>query len=413
MNHVKYGQCVQCGKTYPAAPDLTTWTCGGVLEIVYDYDSIKTRLTREKLAARQDRTMWRYRELLPVEEDTPPTPLRVGGSPLYEEPRLAEMLGLKKLWVKDDGQNPTGALKDRASAMAVAKAWEAGAQVIACSSTGNAASSLAGNAAAAGLKTYIFVPSRAPKGKVAQLMTFGATVISVQGSYEETFELSRQAIDRWGWYNRNAAINPYLSEGKKTVAYEILEQLSWQVPDYIAISVGDGCTIAGLWKGLKDLYAIGLIDRLPRLISAQAEGCCPINRAVAEGGDWKPMEENTFADSIAVGVPRNGEKALAAIRESGGLAVNVSDREIMEAQQFLGRTCGVFGEPAGVTGTAGVKKLCEQGLLGEDDTVVSVVTGNGLKDVANAIRAAGEPLAIPGTMDALLGAFAEHGIVVE
>ena len=413
MNHVKYGQCVQCGKTYPAARDLTTCTCGGVLEIVYDYDSIKTRLTREKLAARQDRTMWRYRELLPVEEDTPPTPLRVGGSPLYEEPRLAEMLGLKKLWVKDDGQNPTGALKDRASAMAVAKAWEAGAQVIACSSTGNAASSLAGNAAAAGLKTYIFVPSRAPKGKVAQLMTFGATVISVQGSYEETFELSRQAIDRWGWYNRNAAINPYLSEGKKTVAYEILEQLSWQVPDYIAISVGDGCTIAGLWKGLKDLYAIGLIDRLPRLISAQAEGCCPINRAVAEGGDWKPMEENTFADSIAVGVPRNGEKALAAIRESGGLAVNVSDREIMEAQQFLGRTCGVFGEPAGVTGTAGVKKLCEQGLLGEDDTVVSVVTGNGLKDVANAIRAAGEPLAIPGTMDALLGAFAEHGIVVE
>ena len=413
MNHVKYGQCVQCGKTYPAAPDLTTCTCGGVLEIVYDYDYIKTRLTREKLAARQDHTMWRYRELLPVEEDTPPTPLRVGGSPLYEEPRLVEMLGLKKLWVKDDGQNPTGALKDRASAMAVAKAWEAGAQVIACSSTGNAASSLAGNAAAAGLKTYIFVPSRAPKGKVAQLMTFGATVISVQGSYEETFELSRQAIDRWGWYNRNAAINPYLSEGKKTVAYEILEQLSWQVPDYIAISVGDGCTIAGLWKGLKDLYAIGLIDRLPRLISAQAEGCCPINRAVAEGGDWKPMEENTFADSIAVGVPRNGEKALAAIRESGGLAVNVSDREIMEAQQLLGRTCGVFGEPAGVTGTAGVKKLCEQGLLGEDDTVVSVVTGNGLKDVANAIRAAGEPLAIPGTMDALLGAFAEHGIVVK
>ena len=244
-------------------------------------------------------------------------------------------------------------------------------------------------------------------------MTFGATVISVQGSYEETFELSKAAIDRWGWYNRNAAINPYLSEGKKTVAYEILEQLSWQVPDYIAISVGDGCTIAGLWKGLKDLYAIGFIDRLPRLISAQAEGCFPINRAIAQGGDWQPMEENTFADSIAVGVPRNGEKALRAIRESHGLAVNVSDQEIMEAQQLLGRECGVFGEPAGVTGTAGVKKLCEQGLLGEDDTVVSVVTGNGLKDVANAIRAAGEPLSIPGSMDALLGAFAERGIVVE
>ena len=374
MKHVLYGKCVKCGKTYDAVPDLTNCECGGILDIVYDYDYIRTRLTKEKLAARQDHTMWRYRELLPVEEDTPNTPLRVGWSPLYEEPRLAEQLGLKRLWVKDDGQNPTASLKDRASAMAVAKAREAGAKVIACSSTGNAASSLAGNAAAAGLKTYIFVPSRAPKGKVAQLMTFGATVISVQGSYEETFELSKQAIDRWGWYNRNAAINPYLSEGKKTVALEIMEQLSWQVPDYIAISVGDGCTIAGLWKGLKDLYAIGFIDRLPRLISAQAEGCCPINRAIAENKPWEPMEENTLADSIAVGVPRNADKALTAIRESDGIVVNVSDQEIMAAQQLLGRTCGVFGEPAGVTGAAGVKKLCEQGVIGKDDTVVSVVT---------------------------------------
>lgn len=413
MKHVLYGKCVKCGKTYDAVPDLTNCECGGILDIVYDYDYIRTRLTKEKLAARQDHTMWRYRELLPVEEDTPNTPLRVGWSPLYEEPCLAEQLGLKRLWVKDDGQNPTASLKDRASAMAVAKAREAGAKVIACSSTGNAASSLAGNAAAAGLKTYIFVPSRAPKGKVAQLMTFGATVISVQGSYEETFELSKQAIDRWGWYNRNAAINPYLSEGKKTVALEIMEQLSWQVPDYIAISVGDGCTIAGLWKGLKDLYAIGFIDRLPRLISAQAEGCCPINRAIAENKPWEPMEENTLADSIAVGVPRNADKALMAIRESDGIVVNVSDEEIMAAQKLLGRTCGVFGEPAGVTGAAGVKKLCEQGVIGKDDTVVSVVTGNGLKDVANAIKAAGEPISIPSDMDRLLVAFAEKGITVE
>ena len=413
MKHVLYGKCVKCGKTYDAVPDLTNCECGGILDIVYDYDYIKTQLTREKLAARQDHTMWRYRELLPVEPETPNTPLRVGWSPLYEEPRLAEQLGLKQLWVKDDGQNPTASLKDRASAMAVAKAREAGAKVIACSSTGNAASSLAGNAAAAGLKTYIFVPSRAPKGKVAQLMTFGATVISVQGSYEETFELSKQAIDRWGWYNRNAAINPYLSEGKKTVALEIMEQLDWQVPDYIAISVGDGCTIAGLWKGLKDLHAIGFIDRLPRLISAQAEGCCPLNRAIETGEPWRPMEENTLADSIAVGVPRNADKALMAIRESNGVTVNVSDEEIMAAQKLLGRTCGVFGEPAGVTGAAGLKKLCEEGRIEPDATVVSVVTGNGLKDVANAIKSCGEPISIPGDMDLLLKAFAENGIQVE
>lgn len=413
MKHVKYGKCVKCGRTYPAAPNLTACECGGILDIVYDYEYIKTRLTKETLAARPERSMWRYRELLPIEDGTEPTPLRVGWSPLYEEPRLAETLGLKRLWVKDDGQNPTASLKDRASAMAVAKAREAGAEVIACSSTGNAASSLAGNAAAAGLKTYIFVPSRAPKGKVAQLMAFGATVISVQGSYEDTFELSKAAISRWGWYNRNAAINPYLSEGKKTVGLEIMEQLHWVVPDYIAISVGDGCTIAGLWKGLKDLYAIGFIDRLPRLISAQAEGCCPLNRAIETGEAWRPMEENTLADSIAVGVPRNADKALLAIRESNGLTVNVSDQEIMDAQKLLGRTCGVFGEPAGVTGTAGLKKLCEQGKIPASATAVSVVTGNGLKDVANAIASCGEPVSIPNDMDQLLKAFAERGITVE
>ena len=413
MKNVRHAKCVKCGKLYEATPNLTNCSCGGILDIVYDYDYIKANLTKEKLAARRDNSMWRYRELLPVEEDTPNTPLRVGWSPLYEADRLAKQLGIKKLYVKDDGINPTASLKDRASAMAVAKAREAGAEVIACSSTGNAASSLAGNAAAAGLKTYIFVPSRAPKGKVAQLMTFGATVISVQGSYEDTFELSKQAIDRWGWYNRNAAINPYLSEGKKTVSLEILEQLGWQVPDYIALSVGDGCTIAGLWKGLKDLHAIGFIDRLPRLISAQAEGCCPLNRAIETGEPWRPMEENTLADSIAVGVPRNADKALMAIRESNGVTVNVSDEEIMAAQKLLGRTCGVFGEPAGVTGAAGLKKLCEEGRIEPDATVVSVVTGNGLKDVANAIKSCGEPISIPGDMDLLLKAFAENGIQVE
>ena len=413
MKNVKYAQCIKCGKTYEATPDLTTCECGGILDIIYDYDYIKSVLTKEKLALRADNSMWRYRELLPVEESTPAPPLRVGWSPLYEADVLAKELGIKKLYVKDDGLNPTASLKDRASSMAVAKAREAGAKVIACSSTGNAASSLAGNAAAAGLKTYIFVPSRAPKGKVAQLMTFGATVISVQGSYEDTFELSKAAIDKWGWYNRNAAINPYLSEGKKTVSLEIMEQLQWKAPDYIAISVGDGCTIAGLWKGLKDLYAIGFIDKLPRLISAQAAGCCPLNRAIATGEDWYPMEENTLADSIAVGVPRNADKALAAIRESDGLVVNVTDEEIMAAQKLLGRTCGVFGEPAGVTGAAGLRKLCEEGKIGKDATVVSVVTGNGLKDVANAIAACGEPISIPSDMDLLLKAFADNGIVVE
>ena len=411
MTYVLGARCVKCGREYPAVPDLTTCACGGILDIQYDYAAIRRDFSPHQLALSRDFSMWRYRPFLPVEDTSPPPPLRVGWSPLYRADRLAAELGLKTLYIKDDGQNPTASLKDRASAMAVVKAREAGADTIACSSTGNAASSLAGNAAAAGFQTYIFVPARAPKGKVAQLMIFGATVISVDGSYEDTFELSKAAIDRWGWYNRNAAINPYLSEGKKTVTLEIMEQLYWQVPDYIALSVGDGCTIAGAWKGLTDLYAAGFIDRLPRLISVQAEGCCPLNRALRTGEPWSPMEENTLADSIAVGVPRNADKALAALRASDGVAVNVSDEEILAAMRLLGRTQGVFGEPAGVTGTAGVKKALELGLISPDATVVSVVTGNGLKDVQNGIRAAGEPMLVPPDMGALRSAFSSRGMV--
>jgi len=413
MKNVKCGKCVRCGKEYAATPDLTNCECGGILDIIYDYDYIKSVLTKEMLAERKNPTMWRYRELLPVEETTPDTPLRVGMSPLYEEPRFAEMLGLGKLWIKDDGQNPTASMKDRASAMAVAKAMEAGAKTIACSSTGNAASSLAGNAAAAGIKTFIFVPERAPKGKVSQLMIFGANVVSVKGNYEETFKMSAAAIEKYGWYNRNAAINPYLSEGKKTVALEIAEQLNWEMPDYLAMSVGDGCSIAGVWKGLKDLYAIGFIDKLPRLISAQSYGCYPINRAIQEDAEWYPMEENTIADSISVGVPRNADKALAAIRESNGIAVCVTDEEILAAQKLLGTTCGVFGEPAGVTGTAALKKACEEGLIPKGSTVVSIITGNGLKDTVNAIKAAGEPLNIKPDLDLMVEEFGKRGVVVE
>ena len=410
MKYVLGAKCIRCGAEYEALPTITTCKCGGILDIQYSYSAIRDHFSPADLEQTRDWSMWRYRPFLPVEEDSPAPPLRVGWSPLYKADRLAGVLGLKTLYIKDDGQNPTASLKDRASAMAVVKAREAGADTIACSSTGNAASSLAGNAAAAGLSTYIFVPSRAPKGKVAQLMIFGATVISVDGSYEDTFALSKAAIDRWGWYNRNAAINPYLSEGKKTVSFELMEQLHWQVPDYVALSVGDGCTIAGVWKGLKDLYETGFIDRLPKLLSVQAEGCCPLNRALQTGEPWSPMEENTLADSIAVGVPRNADKALNAVRESGGIAVNVSDEEILEAMRLLGRTQGVFGEPAGVTGTAGVKKTLELGLIDPDSTVVSIVTGNGLKDVANGIRAAGEPMLVRPDLDALLSAFDARNI---
>ncbi len=391
MRNVICCKCVKCGREYPAVPDITTCECGGILDVIYDYEYIKTKLSKEILKKREEPTMWRYRELLPIEEETVPAGLRVGMSPMYEADNIAAELGIAKLYIKDDGINPTASLKDRASAMAVTKAIEAGYDTIACSSTGNAASSLAGNAARAGLKTYIFVPARAPKGKIAQLMMFGANLTAVDGSYEETFELSKAAIEKYGWYNRNAAINPYLGEGKKTVAHEICEQLCFKAPDYVAVSVGDGCTVAGVYKGLYDMYKVGFIDKIPRIISVQAEGCCPINTAVMTGEPWQPQEENTYADSIAVGVPRNPDKAINAIKDSGGICVNVSDDEIREAQKYLARKAGVFGEPAGVTATAGLMKLSREGKLPHDAVIVSIVTGNGLKDIDSAIKAAGEP----------------------
>jgi threonine synthase len=297
MKNIMAAVCVKCGMEFKADRETYTCTafrdgvkCGGILEIILDHDYIKPRLSPEKFAANKDFSMWRYLEFLPIEENTRLGPLRVGWSPLYKADALGEILGLKNLYIKDDGLNPTSSLKDRASAIAVARAFHAGKDSIACSSTGNAASSLAGAAASMGLKSVIFVPERAPQGKLTQLLIFGATVISVKDDYGAAFRLSAQAIEKYGWYNRNAAINPYLSEGKKTVSMEIAEQLyfaangfishGFLAPDFVAVSVGDGCTIAGVWKGFRDLYAVGLIEKLPRLVSVQAEGCCPINCAI-------------------------------------------------------------------------------------------------------------------------------------
>ncbi len=414
MENVLGLRCINCGKEMPAQPGVYTCPdCGskdGILDVIYDYRAISKAITREQIEVSRDRSIFRYLPFLPVNPDTPRPHLRVGGSPLYKPAGLGRSLGMSNLYVKDDGQNPTASLKDRASVIAVVKAIEEGASTIACSSTGNAASSLAGSAAAMGLRTYIFVPGRAPQGKVAQLLIFGANVISVQGNYEDAFRLSAEAIERWGWYNRNAAINPYLVEGKKTVALEIAEQFNWQVPDWVILSVGDGCTIAGVWKGFQDLYRTGWIDRLPRIAGVQSTGCCPLTDAFVENRPWQPAAENTLADSIAVGVPRNPEKALRAVRESGGTMIAVPDEEILEAMRQLGRTAGIFGEPAGVTGTAGLQRLLEQGVIKAEEKVVSIVTGNGLKDVNNAIAAAGEPIKVTPSMSELIERLQARGL---
>lgn len=394
MSKVLKLKCVKCGREYKAEEVLyTCLDCGidGILDVVLDYDQIKKELTQDYLKKNTDYSLWRYLPSIPLEDTRGIQPLQVGWTPLYNIKALAEETGLKSFFLKDDSRNPTASLKDRASAVGVAKAVELGRPVMCAASTGNAASSLSGFAASAGIKTYIFVPETAPEAKVTQLLIYGSNVFLVKGTYDEAVELCFKAADEFGWYNRSCAINPYLLEGKKTVAYEICEQLGWKAPDIAVVAVGDGCSIGGVWKGFKECYTLGLIDKFPKIVGVQAENSNPVTRAFEKNTyefDYRVPE--TLADSISVGIPRNGIKALNAVHESGGYMVDVSDAEILHAMKILAQKTGVFGEPAGVTSFAGIMKMNKLGLLKGDEKVVSIVSGSGLKDIKSAMRAAGK-----------------------
>ena len=390
-------RCVFCGTLHSPRVANTCPDCGigGILDIEYDYAAIRRTFTRRALRLRAEQSHWRYRELLPIRPDSGVPALSVGWTPLTIAPALARYIGMSTLYLKDDGRNATGSLKDRASSVGVVKAKEKRRKIIACASTGNAASSCAGMAASMGLRSVIFVPERAPEAKVVQLLIFGATVLRVRGSYEDAFQLSQRSCERWGWYNRNSGINPYLVEGKKTAGLEIAEQLSWEPPDWVAVSVGDGCTVAGVWKGFRELKVLGLIERTPRILGVQAAGAAPVTAAFLSGEALRPVEPDTLADSIAVGVPRNWKKAVLAVRESGGTMVNVADEEILDAMRYTGRLAGIFAEPAAATAVAGLRRAVGEGLVGRRASAVALITGNGLKDVRSARSAVGEPHDIP------------------
>lgn len=385
-----------CGATHSTRIPYTCPRCGitGILDVQYDYPAIARLLTRKLLASRAEQTHWRYRELLPIRPDSALPALSVGWTPITPAPRLARHAGIKTLYLKDDGRNPTGSLKDRASSIGVVKAREKRQKIIACASTGNAASSLAGMAASMGLRSVIFLPERAPEPKITQLLIFGAIVLQVQGSYDDAYLLCQESCERWGWYNRNSGINPYLVEGKKTAGLETCEQLDWEVPDWVAVSVGDGCTIAGIWKGFREMKTLGLVDRTPRMLGVQAEGAAPVTAAFRSGESLRAIEPHTIADSIAVGVPRNWKKAVLAIQESGGTMINVADEEILDAMRYTGRLAGIFAEPAAAAAVAGVRRAANEGLIGQRSTVAAMITGNGLKDVRGARSAVREPFAV-------------------
>ena len=413
MSFVVRLRCVLCGATYSTRTPYTCPACGitGILDVEYDYPAVLRRLTPRVLAKRTDRSHWRYRELLPIDERSALPPLQVGWTPISEAKTLARHIGARTLVLKDDGRNPSGSLKDRASSIAAVRAHAKGAPIIACASTGNAASSLGAMAAALGLRSVIFVPERAPEAKVTQLLIFGATVFRVMGSYDDAFRLSQQSCERWGWYNRNSAINPYLIEGKKTVGFEIAEQLGWKVPDWIAMSVGDGCTIAGAWKAFRELKTLGLIARTPRMLGVQAAGAAPVTQAFRSESPMQPVVPQTIADSIAVGVPRNWLKAVLAVRESGGAMINITDDEILDAMRYTGRLTGIFAEPAAATAVAGLKRAIAEGVVPKKANALAVITGSGLKDIRAAQKAVSAPFDIDPKGQDLERILHERGLI--
>jgi threonine synthase len=386
-------ECTLCGRRDP--PDANEGPCArcgplGIREVIFDYAAASALISRASLASDADRTIRRYLALLPIDDKKSLPPLDVGMSPIYEAPRLAEALSVRRTWVKNDGALPTGSLKDRASFVGVARAASKKASIIAAASTGNAATSLAGLAASIGMACYIFVPAAAPEAKIAQLLVYGARVFLVKANYDKTYDLCQEAVGRFGWYNRSAATNPYLVEGKKTCGHEIAEQLATsELPDWVAMSVGDGCSIAGCYKGLREMKRLGVIDRVPKMLAVQAEGAAPLARAFEQETEAvvRMEEAHTIADSINVGMPRNPVKALRAVRESEGTFVTASDDAIVGAIPKIARLTGVFAEPTAAAAIAGVEAARGRGIIAANESVLAVLTGNGLKDVRTAMKA--------------------------
>jgi threonine synthase len=411
MPHVRTLECTLCGAEYD--PERVVYTCpeheglAGILEVIYDYDVVAERFDADLDG--DIRSQWKYEAFLPVDDDAEPVTLGEGGTDLFDAPNLSEALGVRTL-VKDDGRNPTGCFKDRASSIAVTKARHAGRDVITCASTGNAAASLAGYSARGGLDCRIFVPGDAPAGKLAQPLVYGADVLAVEGSYDEAYDLCVEVTESYGWYNRNAAINPFQVEGKRTVGHELAEQsvVRGEVPDWVVFSMGDGCTIAGAWKGFREFHELGYVEDTPRMLGVQSDGASAIHDAF-HGHDDADAVAETVADSISVGRPRNTVKACRALEESGGTSVLVPDAEILEAEALIGRTEGIYAEPAAAAPVAGVERALASGIVAPDETVVVVTTGFGLKDTESARRAAGDPESIPPEIGAVRSRYDPDG----
>jgi threonine synthase len=373
-------KCRECGREYPLEATHVCEFDFGPLEVAYDYDRIKKSLTKAAIQSRPH-TMWRYRELLPVAGE-PTVGKQVGFTPLVKADRLAKALGIRELWVKNDTVNyPTLSFKDRVVSVALSRSKELGFETVACASTGNLANSVAANAASAGLKSYVFIPSDLEQGKVVNSLVYGANVIAIKGHYDEVNRLCAEIAGKFGWAFVNVNMRPYYAEGSKSMGYEIMEQLGWNIPQHTVVPMASGSLLTKIQKSYQEFTKLGLVNEAKYSIhGAQATGCSPISVAQKAGLDFfKPVKPNTIAKSLAIGTPADGFYALRVMKETGGAADDVTDDEIREGIRLLAENEGIFAETAGGVTTAVAKKLIASGKIPANDSAVLCITGNGLK----------------------------------
>lgn len=405
MNYVKGLKCRECGREYPKDVLFVCEYCFGSLEVNYDYPNIKKNISKEILLGRA-KNMWRYKELLPLDKE-PTVGLNSGFTPLIRANNLAKVLGVRELYIKDDSVNhPTLSFKDRVVSVAISKAREFGFDTVACASTGNLANSVAAQAAASGLKAYIFIPADLELGKVVASLIYNPYLIAVEGNYDEVNRLCSEIASKYKWAFVNINIRPYYAEGSKSMGYEIAEQLNWALPKHVVVPSAGGSLITKIWKSFNELEKLGFVDKVKTKVHcAQGQGCSPIVTAIKEKSDIiKPVKPKTIAKSLAIGNPADGYYAVDTVRVSGGYGEDATDEEIIEAIKLLAKTEGIFTETAGGVTLAVAKKLIERKDIPADESIVLCITGNGLKTQEAVTRALPKPVRIRPN----LASFEEH-----
>ena len=380
MGHIKGLKCRECGREYPIEPIYVCEFCFGPLEVAYDYKSIATAISREKIKERPQ-NLWRYRELLPIDGEPQVGP-NAGYTPLLKAENLARVLGVDELYIKDDTVvHPTLSFKDRVVSVALTKAKEFGFDTVACASTGNLAHSVSANGARAGFKRFIFIPASLEASKIVASLVYGPNLIAVDGNYDEVNRLCSEVANKYHWAFVNINIRPFYAEGSKTLGYEIVEQLGWKAPDNIVVPCASGSLLTKVWKSFREFREIGILKELnTKVFAAQATGCSPIITAIKQGTDIiRPVKPDTIAKSLAIGNPADGFYATQVVRDTGGYGEDVSDSEIIDAIKLLARTEGIFAETAGGVTLAGTRKLIETGRIKREGSTVICITGNGLK----------------------------------